>query len=241
MDRSFEARDLIGVMDEAKRYTAFLISLVTDELAGCTRVLDFGAGDGRLAAAMHRNGFDVVAMEPDPELRAAISARGISSVAELPTGRAGGFDGIYSLNVLEHIEDDIGALRSLRESLRPGGRLVLYVPAFQVLFSSNDTRVGHFRRYRMKNLSDLVQQAGMTVTRAEYVDSLGFLAALVYRFFGNRDGDLSIKSVRLYDRMVFPISRVLDRGLSAVLGKNLLITAIRPVGDAPRMASPDQS
>lgn len=228
MDRSFEARDLIEVMDEAKRYNAFLIDLVSSELRGCRRVADFGAGDGRIAAAIKLRGFDVQAIEPDPVLRETIQARGLRVISDLSAEIREKVDGVYSLNVLEHIDNDRAALRQLREILRPEGRLVIYVPAFQVLFSANDKRVGHVRRYRRKGLRTIVQAAGFTIKRAEYVDSLGFLAALIYRVLGSAAGDLNPAAVRAYDRVVFPISRVLDKVLHNIFGKNLLLVATRP-------------
>ena len=69
--------------------------------------------------------------------------------------------------------------------------------------------------------------SGFRVADARYVDSLGFLAALAYRGLGRADGALDPRSVRLYDRLVFPASRLLDRALHRVVGKNLLLRARR--------------
>ena len=132
------------------------------------------------------------------------------------------------MNVLEHIDDDVAAVRSLAGALRPGGKLVVYVPAFQVLFSSMDTKVGHLRRYRLGQLVDTVRQAGFHVDRCRYVDSLGFAATLAYKAVGSRQGDISGGSVSFYDSYGFPVSRGLDRALDRVVGKNLLLVATRP-------------
>lgn len=227
--REFEARDLIEVMDEARNYNDFLVAELRRWCAPYRRVLDFGAGNGRFTFAIRENGNDVVALEPDSELRNAIHARGVgvaTSLGDLQTGPL--FDGVYSLNVLEHIEDDQDALSRIRGLLRPGGGLFLYVPAFPILYSANDRRVGHFRRYRRASLSALLASAGFTVTRAKYVDFCGFGAALAYKAVGDANGDLSIGAVRFYDRFVFPISRTIDRATSRIAGKNLLIEAIVP-------------
>jgi SAM-dependent methyltransferase len=228
-DRAFEAPDLIEVMEEAVRYNRFLV----DELAGWARgadsLLDFGAGNGRFSAALQQRGHEIYAVEPDAALRARIAERGVSARESLagfdPELR---FDGIYTVNVIEHVEDDAGLLRAFFERLRPGGRLFVYVPAFELLFSENDRRVGHLRRYRRSGLRELSVGAGFRVERARYVDCLGFFAGLAYRFFGNRDGGLDLGAVRLYDGAVFPVSRVLDRALGRAFGKNLLLTGVRP-------------
>lgn len=228
-DRAFEAPDLIEVMEQAVRYNRFLI----DELAawgrGAAALLDFGAGNGRFCVALLERGHAMHAVEPDPRLRGRIAERGVDAREALgefdPAAR---FGGIYTVNVLEHIEDDAGLLRAFFERLEPGGRLFVYVPAFQLLFSANDRRVGHLRRYRRRPLVALVRQAGFEIERACYVDSLGFFAGLAYRWFGNRDGGLDVGAVRLYDGVLFPVSRVLDRVLGRWFGKNLLVTAVRP-------------
>jgi SAM-dependent methyltransferase len=232
-DRDFEARDLIEVMDEAVRYNRFLVDSIAgwaeQGSKGPLRLLDFGAGNGRFARALRERGHAVCAVEPDPALRAAIRAAGIDARESLASFEGRRFDGIYSVNVLEHVEDDLSLLGELRERLVPGGRLYAYVPAFQLLFSANDARVGHVRRYARRALLDVARRAGFEVLDARFVDSIGFVAGLWYRAFGNRDGDLDVRAVRLYDRFVFPLSRVVDWLASGLVGKNLLLTARRPL------------
>jgi hypothetical protein len=139
-------------------------------------------------------------------------------------------DAAYTLNVLEHIPDDVAALRDLRRCLKPGARLFVYVPAFRVLFSSMDVRVGHLRRYRRRDLCLRLRSAGFAVERARYADCLGFFAALLYRLCGNREGQLNRDALRMYDRLAFPLSRGLDQVVGHVLGKNIWVSAYRPAG-----------
>ena len=227
-DQAYTGVDNLEAMAEARRYNAFLADLVVRSAGGAPRALDFGAGTGTFAAMVRDRGLQVTCVEVDPDLRARLDAQGFATSAGLEAIEPDSVPFAYSLNVLEHIEDDDAALRALAERLVPGGRLLVYVPAFQVLSSSMDRKVGHFRRYRRAGLVDLVRRAGLEPERAEYVDSLGWLASLVFKAVGNADGDLSPRSVALYDRVAFPVSRVLDRGLHAVLGKNLLVVARRP-------------
>jgi hypothetical protein len=159
-------------------------------------------------------------------LRDELNDDGISAVASLEQCETEGFGTVYSFNVLEHIEDDATTLREIRGKLRPQGTLVLYVPAFNVLFSAMDRKVGHVRRYQRGPLEQLVRLVGFRVLRSEYVDSLGFLAALVYRLAG-RDGAISKRTVVAYDRVIFPLSRMIDRVTGMYLGKNVLLVACR--------------
>jgi hypothetical protein len=89
-----------------------------------------------------------------------------------------------------------------------------------------DRAVGHVRRYRKRELRELVLGAGFRVTDCRYVDSLGFFAALAYRAV-SRSGRLRPASVERYDRFVFPLSRVVDRLAARWVGKNLLLEARR--------------
>jgi len=227
VEREFEARDLIEVMEEAVNYNRFLLDALAAWAGGIRRVLDFGAGNGRFALGLRERGFEVHAVEPDPMLREGIAAQGIVGHESLEALGQQRFDGVYTINVLEHIEDDRAVLEAFREHLHPGGRLLVYVPAFTILFSANDERVGHRRRYRKSTLLPALRAAGFAVERASYVDSIGFAAGLGYRFFGRRDGGVAPTSIQLYDAAVFPLSRRLDRVLGSFVGKNLLVCATR--------------
>jgi SAM-dependent methyltransferase len=228
VDREFEAPHLLSVMDEAVRYNRFLLDQIRSWCGEHGSVLDFGAGNGRFCGALHESGVHVSAVEPDPELRRQIVERGVSVHESLAAVDEKSLDGIYSINVLEHIEDDSAVLSMLFDALKPGGRLFLYVPAFPILFTSNDVLVGHVRRYKRADLIERVLRAGFQVESARYVDSIGFPVTLLYRFFGAKDGNLDARAVRFYDAALFPISRFLDRLFGRVLGKNLLLRATRP-------------
>jgi SAM-dependent methyltransferase len=220
--------DNLEVMEEARNYNAFLDALVRRHARSGDRLLDFGAGTGRFAGVLADAGFDVTCIEPDPQLRAKIAARGLAAAAELPAVPPGSIDYAYTLNVLEHIEDDGAALKALRDRLRPGGLLLVYVPAFALLYSSMDAGVGHLRRYRLRPLVGLVAEAGLAVESAGYCDSLGFLASLAFKMLGNRDGRINPRGLVLFDRLAFPASRLLDRLTGKIFGKNVWVLARRP-------------
>ena len=137
---------------------------------------------------------------------------------------------VFSLNVLEHIEDDAAALGDLFRVLRPGGRLFVYVPAFNSLFTSMDAHVGHHRRYRLRELVHMIRGAGFLVEKSAYTDALGFFATLAYKLFDKPEpAPLNPKLVRFYDRLIFPLSRLFSIPLAKVLGKNVYVVARKPV------------
>lgn len=192
------------------------------------RTLDFGAGYGTLARVwLELTGQRVECLEIDTDQRKEIEARGFicwNSIAAIK----GEFKFIYTSNVLEHIENDQECLKGLVSLLENGGRIGIYVPAFMFLFSDLDRSVGHYRRYGKSNLVEKVENAGFTVLRCQYVDSLGFFASFLIKAFGWKAiGNIgSSKSLKLYDSLIFPISRLIDRiTLGKFLGKNLLLVA----------------
>ena len=228
MAASYSGTENLEVMKEAELYNRYLTRLITSQIKPGDTVLDFGAGVGTFAYPLRARGVDPICVEPDATLRNALQRAGFRAHAELASIADASVNLIYTLNVLEHIDDDRGAMRELARTLAPGGRILVYVPAFQVLFSSMDRKVGHLRRYRRRQLEQRLVEAGLRVSRSQYVDSLGFLATLVYRTVGSEAGDINRSALRLYDRLVFPISLGVDKLLSRWLGKNLLVIGLKP-------------
>jgi SAM-dependent methyltransferase len=215
----------LEVMQDAVKYNRFLLATVRRHAPPGGRVLDFGAGTGQFALPMAQLGFDVTALEPDERLRARVASAGVRTIASPGELADASLAYAYSLNVLEHIDDDVAALRELRPKLVPGGQLLIYVPAFPVLYTSMDTKVGHVRRYTRATLIRTVAAAGFAVESVAYVDSLGFFATLLFKYVGGKSGEINRGTLRLYDRVVFPLSRAFDALLGRCLGKNLLLVA----------------
>lgn len=224
-DEGYSGVDNLEVMSEAENYNRYLLDLVHRHAPPGQRVLDFGAGGGQFAEPLAQLGLDITALEPDEGLRRRILGRGVAAVPGPEDLADRHFGYIYTLNVLEHIPDDVAALRQLRTKLAPGGTLLVYVPAFQVLYTGMDAKVGHVRRYTRGSLTAAVRAAGFTIDRCNYVDSLGFFATLLFKLLGNSSGDINRTALRLYDRAIFPLSRLVDTVTRRWFGKNLLLIA----------------
>jgi len=216
--------EILEFIAEARNYNAWLADLVRRGLGGGV-TLDFGAGNGTFARWFRSEGMELSCIEPDETLARRLRSDGFKVAASLDALPANSSSSAYSLNVLEHIEDDVSALRALHRVLRSQGRLVLYVPAFPILFSSFDARFGHHRRYRGDILRARVEVAGFRVLECRYVDCLGFFAALAFKLVDRGAGDVSRFSIIAYDRVVFPLSRRLDVLFGRWLGKNLYLVA----------------
>ena len=119
------------------------------------------------------------------------------------------YDTIVCLNVLEHIEDDVVALKNMHSLLKPGGRLVLYVPANPRLYCEIDRGVGHYRRYRIGELSRKMTQAGFRVSHQRHHNILGAIGWWVNgQILGKKA--ISATDVGGFD-MLMPLVKLQDR------------------------------
>lgn len=224
----YTGTDNLEIMAEAVNYNRFLLQLIERFARPGDRILDFGAGIGTFAEKVRNSGFQVGCVEVDPAQAAVLKELEFEVAADITELSSDQFDYVYSLNVLEHIKDDIQALKELYRVTKPGGKVLLYLPAMQILFSSMDEKVGHHRRYSRASLQEVAIAAGFTLEACRYADSLGFPATLLYKLLDSESGDISKLPLILYDRLAFPVSRVLDRVFGLVGGKNVYAVLSRP-------------
>lgn len=133
---------------------------------------DIGGGNGCVSAALERAGIPTVVVEPGPSGARNAVRRGLQQVvcariedagfAPRSLSAAGLFD------VIEHIENDRGFLTRLHDLMAPGGRVYITVPAHRWLWSYEDTRAGHFRRYTTRSLRRVLVEAGFEVEYGSY-------------------------------------------------------------------------
>lgn len=219
----YSGTDNLEVMADAVNYNRFLTELVLSQAKEGDAILDFGAGIGTFAKNISAQGHNVCCVEPDINQAYTIASLGLVVFGELAQVENNSLDYAYTLNVLEHIEDDRAVLCELHRKLKPGGRLLIYVPALQVLYSSMDKKVGHYRRYTRKGLNDLVSNVGFNVTETRYADSIGFFATILFKLVSDDSGAVNNRALRAYDILVFPLSLIADKLLSPFFGKNVLL------------------
>ncbi len=148
------------------------------------RILDAGCGSGRNMVELARLG-TVTGVELSETSVALARERDVGeviagSVLEMPFADDS-FDLAVSLDVIEHLEDDLGALRELRRTVAPGGALLVTVPAYQWLWSGHDEINHHHRRYTRRTLQRVAEQAGWSQLRTTYFNSLLLPVAIVLR------------------------------------------------------------
>jgi SAM-dependent methyltransferase len=133
-----------------------------------------------------------------------------------------GFDTIVMINVLEHIEHDLEAVRMVHQSLAPGGTYIVFVPALQWLYSPFDKAVGHYRRYEKTQLAEVFRMGGFAVVKAKYMDCLGVLPWYLLNVIGGSQS-INPRLARLYDTWFVPVTKWAERLGEPCVGKNILM------------------
>jgi SAM-dependent methyltransferase len=219
-------------MTDAVRYRRYLLDLLEPHCGGT--VLEVGSGLGDLAAELA--GFDrLVVTDVDPDClrrladrfrdRPEVEVRRFDLDGDASEGLA--VDAVLAVNVLEHIVDDAGALRRMAAAARPGGAVVLFVPASPSLYGPHDRAAGHVRRYVPSTLRAAVDAAGLRVQTLRRVNFLGGIAWWVAVRVG---GCASPRPglVRLYDRLLVPVVRVMESRWRPPFGQSILCVARVP-------------
>ncbi|MFS0773128.1 class I SAM-dependent methyltransferase [Sphingomonas sp. 1P08PE] len=162
------------------------------ELPTDARILEIGCGTGHNLPMLARFGH-VEAIEIDPAARAIAGERlgrpiGAAPLPGLPGVERGAYDLVAVLDVVEHIEDDVAALAAMKTLLRPGGKILIAVPAHQWLWSAHDVVNHHHRRYSKKTLRAAIGAAGLVPDKLGYFNSLLFPLAAGARLLGRLTG-----------------------------------------------------
>ena len=183
-------------------------------------VLELGAGIGNISKLLAADARTLLATEVEAshleKLREALAGRSNVEVARYdleappPADIASRrFDTVLSMNVLEHVKDDVRATRELTRLLRPGGWMLTYVPALPIAFGPMDAALGHHRRYTTKSFAALMRSAKLHVERCEYMNVLGLAGWLVNNKILRRDTP-DPSQVGIFEKLV-PLVRLEDR------------------------------
>jgi SAM-dependent methyltransferase len=224
-----ELASTLDNLDGAHNYADWIVALMAPYLGG--RILEVGAGHGTYTGLLAEFG-PVTATELSERAVSRLAERyaGCDRITVCPAASLGDatFDTAVVVNVLEHIEDDVGALHGLGASLSQDGHIVVFSPAFNALYSAFDAEIGHYRRYTRSSLRRVIRDADLELLDVRYVNAPGALAwYVVATCLGQRptEGRLT----RLYDRAAVPVVRRIEGRVPPPFGQSLLAVARRPI------------
>ncbi|RLD23572.1 MAG: methyltransferase type 12 [Bacteroidetes bacterium] len=196
-------------------------------------VLEVGAGIGTNTQHLISSNSveNWVCLEPDPELAKRIKPTiayqethkyklEVNSCFLKDYTRKKDFDSILYIDVIEHIENEVDELKLAVDYLKPGGYLIILVPAHNFLFSEFDKAIGHYRRYQKKMLKAAVPN-GLTKEKLIYLDSVGMFASMTNKLILQQKYP-KIKQIKFWDNTIIPLSKVTDKITFNLVGKTLL-------------------
>jgi hypothetical protein len=212
-------------LTSAVNYNDWLVSLAVPHLGDSP--VELGSGLGDYAQAWLDKGIPrITTSEVDPARLSRLHTR----FADDPRVEVTSFDvvnppradhsALVAINVFEHISDHIGAMRGARTLLRPGGLIVLFVPAFSFAMSRFDRQIGHVRRYTVPGMRGAMAEAGLEVVDARYVNLPGLAAWFVgMRLLRMSPGEGRLLSI--WDRTVVPAARMWESGHRIPFGQSV--------------------
>jgi SAM-dependent methyltransferase len=190
-----------------------------------------GLGDYALEWARHCERF--TATEADPErliaLKERLARQPNIEVRQmlLPTLDEAFYTAAVAYNVLEHIGDDRAAAAAMAGLVRPGGAVVVIVPAFPFAMSPVDVATGHVRRYTRQSLERVLSDSGLRVEQVYYANALGLLGyymATSVLHLSPKEG----RMVKVYDSVVLPTTKAVERVVRPPFGQSVFAVARRP-------------
>ena len=215
-----------------------ICSRVTDRRP---RILDVGCGTGANLLMLSKYG-DAEGVDVSEDALAFCRERGLDKVRlgageELPY-EDGTFDLVTALDVVEHMDDDLAGLSEMQRVLRPGGRVLIFVPTFMFLWGLQDEVSNHRRRYRLPQLRRILEQAGFEVERTTYANITFFapifLIRQLMRLTGiktSSENNITISSLNGFLGRVFGAESTILRYLNLPFGVSGLCVARKPAAN----------
>ena len=240
--------ELINTENYLKKYNTWIAKLLimplqckgwssqkTISSGKITHVMDFGAGIGTISKITKklRPDFYLHAVEPDENLHNfnPKTSQMYQSLADIPEKLQ--MDFVFSSNVLEHIPDDVSAIKNIAKKMKKGATFSIYVPAMKLLWSPMDDHVEHHRRYTFQTLSEAICSAGLKPIKIKYVDSSGALLTLFYKIINKFRRQTknytrpSVTALNIYDKLICPLNNLTDILFGHKFGKNLIAYCIK--------------
>ncbi len=234
-----EGLDTLETLAGAHRFNRWMYDTVVAHLQPGL-VIEVGSGIGNLSRYFLEAGWSMTLSDVRENycgyLEATFSGeKGLLDIVKLDlvhpdfelvyAEHVGKYDNLYALNVIEHIEDDVLALRNCRKLLRPGGRLVILVPAYQWLYNSFDKHLFHFRRYTRATLAKAFLEAGILPKAKFHFNAVGIAGWFV-------SGSLLRKQLipagqmKLFNKLV-PAFKLIDRVIFNQMGLSVVVVGMR--------------
>lgn len=228
-----EGLETLRVISDATSFNDWTFDVIKPWCTG--KILEIGSGIGNISARFIsrkaditltdiRNNYLAFLQEKYPHLQRENKIRHLDLVHpdfnNLYSNLFSQFDTVFSLNVIEHIENDRLAVENCMRLLKPGGRLILLMPAYQSLYNNFDRELFHFKRYNRKEMIQLLKRSGGSNISSFYFNAAGipgwFFSGKLLKY-----KTIPQSQMNLFDKLV-PVFRLVDRLLMRKTGLSVI-------------------
>lgn len=227
----------LQVISKAGRFNRWMYDEINHFLKG--EVLEIGSGIGNISQLAVDDGYNITLSDYNPVycelLKKKFSAReNVKAVLEIDLLHPRfedhymklkeSFDSIFLLNVIEHLEEDARALRNCNYLLKPSGHLIVLTPAYQWLYSRLDKELGHFKRYRLKEMQKLLLQESFSLLKGHYFNFTGIPGWLL---FGKIFMRKSLGTEMSAFNAIVPFAKLIDKIIFKKAGLSVIVAGIK--------------
>ncbi|MEI6559137.1 MAG: methyltransferase domain-containing protein [Rhodospirillaceae bacterium] len=226
-----------SAITEAHNYSRWVLDAFRGAIGG--RVLELGFGHDSYTHILRPIATDYACADIDADAVAAARAKypdlkisqwDVAEESGVDRLGRGSFDCILCINLLEHVPEDARALANMIDLLAPGGRLLIFVPAFAALYGDMDRMAGHCRRYTRASLGRLIAATPGRIEKIHYFNPLGGLGWWLNTLVRHKDIDSGAinDQIRLFDRYILPLSRLISPLTDRFFGQSLVCVVRKP-------------
>ena len=217
--------EVLEFFDISDNYRSYQIELFENYVG--KEILEVGAGRGKIIEILAQNSekqFTLLELDKNffDILNNKFNSKNIKVLEERTQNiKENKFDTIFYLDVIEHIEDDRFELDTAYNLLKKNGHLIIIVPAFQILFSKFDQKVGHFRRYRKEFFKRYSDEKNLKIKKLVYFDFLGFFIILFSKLLNLTNSKKTTLGIKIWNFLI-PLSRLIDKITFHSIGKSIV-------------------
>ena len=207
----------------AENYNKYVADLFFSNIDKTENILDFGAGYGLITEKFKKKGYKISAVEINKTALEKLNDKNIDSynlIEKVPKS----INCIISLNVLEHIEDDDKYIKKFYNHLPQNGKLILYLPSSNLIWTELDDMVNHKRRYSKSGIVELLNSNSFEIEKIFFVDFIGWIVLFFLKMFRVKL-DFDKRKIKFYDKFIFRTFKFTDYFFKNIIGKNLFIVA----------------
>lgn len=207
----------------AENYNKYVADLFFSNIDKTENILDFGAGYGLITEKFKKKGYKISAVEINKTALEKLNDKNIDSynlIEKVPKS----INCIISLNVLEHIEDDDKYIKKFYNHLPQDGKLILYLPTSNLIWTELDDMVNHKRRYSKSGVVELLNSNSFEIEKIFFVDFIGWIVLFFLKMFRLKL-DFDKRKIKFYDKFIFRTFKFTDYFFKNIIGKNLFIVA----------------